>query len=89
MTQTVFTFASGQTTMTIGPGGIKLPASIQLTSSDGTRALQLSLDNGLSFFTPTLDFSDATRLILTIETPVSQIKLTGVAADKVYLIDSN
>lgn len=83
------TFSSGQTSIIYGLGNIKYPASIQLTSSSSTRAIQISLDNGLTFFTPPIDYSDSTKLVLSIVTPVSSIKVTGVSGDLLHIVDSD
>lgn len=58
-----------------------VPATITLMSAAGTRKIELSVDGGLSYFTPELDHTSAQSIACTINAPVSAIKLTGVVND--------
>ena len=61
-------------------------ASVVLNSADVSRAIQLSFDNGLSYYaavTPT--FTASGQLVYTLPFPVTTIKFTG-AVDDTYAI---
>ncbi|MDB5777595.1 MAG: hypothetical protein JWP38_3728 [Herbaspirillum sp.] len=61
--------------------GCQMPLTATLKSAAGGRAIQLSTDGGVEYFTPTVDTTSATMLIVIIGAPVSHIKFTGAAGD--------
>lgn len=63
---------------------IRTPCSVCLRSADGARAIQLSFDNGIEYFTPVYDFSSATALDLAILAP-AMVKVTGAVGDSVII----
>jgi hypothetical protein len=78
--------AVGQTTLTREFAGMTVPCSIQLTSSDVSRKIELSLD-GINFFQQTYDVSNASYLIITLLAPIGYVKITGVAGDKLIICE--
>lgn len=75
----VFTLTG--TSLVEGFSGINSPTTITLTSSAATRKIELSGDNGLTYFTPQYDFIGTTSLVLYLNGPVTNVKATGVAND--------
>ena len=64
-----------------------IPASIVLTSAAGGRAIQLSYDNGATYFpavTPT--YTATGQLVYVLTAPVTTIKFTGAANDTYSII---
>lgn len=68
-------------TETVDMNKSPIPCTITLKSSNASRAIQLSTDGGTEFFTPVYDTTSATMLVVTINTPISNVKFTGQAAD--------
>jgi hypothetical protein len=64
----------------------KLPLTITLTSVGAGRKIELSTDGGNEYFTPTIDTTSATMLIVTVNAPISNIKVTGAVSDKLTLV---
>ncbi len=75
------TFTITGTSLVEGFSGINSPATITLTSSDATRKIELSGDNGLTYFVPQYDIISATSLVLYLSGPVTNVKVTGVTND--------
>lgn len=69
------------TTLIIGSGNMRLPVTITLKSSAAGKALTISTDGGNEFFTPVIDTTTATMLVLIINAPVTHIKATGAIND--------
>jgi hypothetical protein len=70
------------TTATVAVPNVVYPATIVLNSAAGGRAIQLSLDNGATFYsavTPT--GSETSQIYYVLNFPVTNIKFTGAAAD--------
>jgi hypothetical protein len=70
------------TTATVTVPNLFYPASIVLNSAAGGRAIQLSLDNGTTFYsavTPTGTETSQIYYVLTF--PVTTVKFTGAAND--------
>jgi hypothetical protein len=63
---------------------IRTPCSVCLRSADAARAIQLSFDNGVEYFTPTYDFTSATALDLSLLAP-ALVKVTGAIGDTVCI----
>lgn len=69
-------------TVAISPTTVAFPATIVLNSAASGRAIQLSLDNGSTFYsavTPTGTETSQIYYVLTF--PVTTIKFTGAAND--------
>jgi hypothetical protein len=69
------------TTLIDGDGGRGLPLTVTLTSTDGSRAIQLSSDNGLSYWNPVLWNTSTGSISAVIQYPYTNIKLTGAIGD--------
>lgn len=78
--------ASGQTTLTREFSNMTVPCTIQLTSSDVSRKIELSCD-GINFFQQTYDVTNAAYLIISLTSPVGYIKITGVPGDKLIICE--
>ena len=63
-----------------------LPASVTLHSSDATRAIELSTNGGLDYFTPQIDVTAASMLMVLVEVPITNVKATGVAGNVLTLV---
>ena len=64
-----------------------MPASIVLNSASGTRAIQFSFDNGVTFYpavTPT--YTEANQIVYVLNFPVTTLQFTGVANDTYSII---
>jgi hypothetical protein len=74
------------TTLIEGQGNFILPFTITLKSSDVTRKIELSTDGGTEYFLPIIDITTATSLIVTIQSPITHVKVTGVVGDKLIMV---
>lgn len=74
------------TTLIEGQGNFVLPFSITLKSSDVTRKIEISTDGGTEYFQPIIDITTATSLFLTIAAPITNVKVTGIAGDKLVMV---
>ena len=75
------------TTLEVLVPNLVYPATIVLNSSDETRAIEFSLDSGVSYYpaiTPTGSLTGQIYYVLTF--PVAEIKFTGVADDTYSII---
>ncbi len=72
-----------QTTTIFGTGevNLQLPSTITLKSSDASRSIQIATDNGVEFFSPPVDTTTATMLVVTIAAPITNIKVIGAIGD--------
>lgn len=64
-----------------------IPATLVLKSSDSGRAIQLSFDNGATYFpavTPTLTATG--EIVYTLPYPPTHVKFTGVANDIYWIL---
>ncbi len=61
---------------------IHIPCSVCLRSADVSRAIQLSFDDGIEYFTPTYDYSSATALNVALLAS-AVVKITGAVGDTV------
>lgn len=66
-------------------GVMQLPGQIVLKSVDAGRKIEISLDGGVEYFQPAYDKSTATMLSVVVNAPITNIRLTGAAADT-YLV---
>jgi len=76
-----------ETTLEVLVPNLVYPATIVLNSSDETRTIQFSLDNGVSYYgavTPTGTATGQIYYVLTF--PVTEIKFTGVTDDTYAII---
>lgn len=58
-----------------------LPCTIWLNSTAAGKLIEISVDEGLLYFTPTYDPSNANQLIVTVSSPISHVRITGQAND--------
>lgn len=68
------------TPVVINMNGTPLPCTVTLKSADAGRKIEISVDNGVEYFTATPDTTTATMLTGSIKAPISHIRLTGAAA---------
>lgn len=59
----------------------KFPLTITLNTVDASKKIELSTDGGTLYFQPTYDTSNASQLIVVIDAPVTNAKLTGAITD--------
>ncbi len=70
------------TPVIIAMNGAPMPCTVVLKSAAVGRLIELSADGGVEYFTPaTLDATSATMQVLGIASPVSHVRVTGVAND--------
>jgi len=65
---------------------LQYPATLVLNSANGSRAIQLSFDNGATYYsavTPT--YTETSQIVYVLTFPVTNVKFTG-AADDTYSI---
>ena len=75
------------TTATLALPMLSFPATLVLNSSAGGRAIQLSYDNGATYFpavTPT--YTATGQIVYVLTAPVTTIKFTGAANDTYSII---
>jgi hypothetical protein len=69
-------------TVAVPVSAVVYPATIVLNSADGGRAIQLSFDNGATFYTAVTPTGTETgQIYYVLNFPVTTIKFTGAAAD--------
>lgn len=73
------------TELIIGSGNITIPTTLTFKSSNGAKALTLSTDGGLEYFTPEIDTTTATMLVVAINSPITNVKVVGDIGDKLYI----
>lgn len=73
------------TTYTFQEISLEPPFTVALRSSDATRKIEISLDGGTEYFEPLYDFSSVTEKVVAVLSPVTNIKVTGVANDIVTM----
>lgn len=64
-------------TVAIGPYAKPITATLKFTSLT-TQKIELSTDGGIEFFEPAYAANSATMRVITVGSPVSHIKFTGV-----------
>ena len=62
-------------------GEIPIPVTLVLRSITAGRAISLSFDGGTEFFTPTVDQTSATELVLHVTVPCTHVGFLGAAND--------
>ena len=74
------------TPVVISAAGLSCPFTICLLSSAAGRKVELSMDDGSNWITPTPDAtSTASMQIITVTAPAMKIRLTGQANDKWFI----
>lgn len=63
-----------------------LPASVTLHSADASRAIELSTNDGLDYFTPQIDITTASMIMVLVEVPITNARATGVAGNVLTLV---
>jgi hypothetical protein len=61
--------------------GASMPITATLKSALAGRKIELSTDEGIEYFSPTVDTTTPTMLVLSIGAPVSHIRFTGSSGD--------
>lgn len=61
--------------------GAPCPCTVSLDSTNGSRAIQVSTDGGINFFTPVYSVNIPSMLNVTITAPVTTVLFTGQAGD--------
>ena len=72
------TLLTGETSVIVDCNGVKYPASVTLKSSDASRKIEVSTNDGLEYFTPPVDITTATMHVVSLNAPVTNIRATGV-----------
>ena len=75
------------TTAIVALPNLVYPATLVLNSAAGGRAIQLSLDNGTTFYgavTPTQ--TETGQIYYVLNFPVTTVKLNGAVADKYSIL---
>jgi hypothetical protein len=82
------TIPAAATTIDVPTNNIEftLPLSVTLHSADATRAIELSTNDGLDYFTPQIDITTASMLMVLVEVPITNVKATGVAGNVLTLV---
>lgn len=76
--------SSGTLALAVGNG--LPPFAVQLTSTNGSRAISVSLDGGNKFFPLTPTATIASAIYATVNYPVSQFLFAGAAGDTVEIL---
>lgn len=61
--------------------GATCPCSISLESSNSSRLIELSVNGGVEYFTPTYDVTSSTMLVVAVKAPVTHVRFTGQSGD--------
>ncbi len=74
------------TSTTPFPQAVSFPTSyggltLILTSAAAGRLIQISADGGITYFTPALDYSSATQVVVAITSPITNVQFTGQSGD--------
>lgn len=71
------------TPVVVPVGDMECPLTATLTSAAGGRLIELSSNGGLagSWYTPTVDATNAAMVNISIMSPVTHVRFTGAAAD--------
>ncbi len=88
MTAIVSTFTLVGTTSTQGMGGINIPVTLTLTSNAVGRTIELSTNNGVSWYPAPLDSSTSQALVATVYTPITNFRATGNSGDTLTALNS-
>lgn len=76
------TLTTTSNTVALPNPGVQYPATIVLNSSNVSRAIQLSFDNGSTFLTAVTSTLTATgQLVYALTYPATNVKFTGAAND--------
>ena len=68
-------------------GALAIPVSFSLNSSDPSRAIDLSVDGGLTYFTPVYDTVTASLLVVVVNAPITHIRATGAIGDVFNIVE--
>lgn len=64
-----------------------IPATVVLKSADSGRAIQLSFDDGATYFPAVAPTLSATgELVYALTYPATHVKFTGAAADEYFIL---
>lgn len=74
-----------ETILVVNAKNIPLPISVTLKSTDPARAIELSTDENIEYFTPVYDITTATMIVLSISSPLTNIRFTGAIDDIVRM----
>jgi hypothetical protein len=77
---------SGSTPFPITIDWVPCPCTITLKSTAAGRKIELSTDFGVEYFTPPPDSSSSTTMqIVTVNSPVTHVRMTGQANDQWFI----
>lgn len=87
--QAVMSEAGGFASGTLPAGGSQivsmakapLPSTVTLDSTNGARAIQISTDGGVNFYTPTYDATQTNFINVSIKSSISHVQFTGTSGD--------
>ena len=63
---------------------MSFPRTLVLRSQASTRAIKLSVDGGIEFFSPTYDVQSATSIACTVTAPVTTVQFTGTSGTDLW-----
>ncbi len=89
MTAITSTFVLTSATSTQGMGGFDLPLTITLTSDTVGRKIELSSNNGVTWYDAVATSSTANTLVTTVYTPITNFRATGDIGDILTALNSS
>jgi hypothetical protein len=66
----------------VSVGANSAPMTITLTSASASRLIELSSDGGINYWTPPRDSETAAMVNVSVRSPISHVRFTGVANDR-------
>jgi hypothetical protein len=74
------------TVLILPMGGVIIPVTVSLKSSDPTRKIEYSVDGGEEYFVDQPDLISATMLVTDISARITHLKITGAVGNIVKLV---
>jgi len=74
------------TTLTYPVHAEDIPLTVTLKSSEAGRKIELSTDGGIEYFIPTYDVTSVTMLVVSVDSPITHIKVTGAISDTMIMV---
>lgn len=70
------------TQVVVGMNQAPLPCTVTLSSTTGGRLIEVSTDDGVNYFAPTLDATQTNFINVALKAPVSHVRITGSIGDR-------
>lgn len=71
----------------IAAGGTNFPCTVTFYSVNAGRKIEISVTNGTYYYEPELDITATNYIAVTLNNPVTHIKVTGSVGDSLLVID--